>query len=59
MLKSAIQNLQNQLSKLSMKVDDELSPVLIKIMSRCGQIIPVSFHEFFLGEKTKIFTCFL
>ena len=59
MLKSVIQNLQNQLSKLSMKVDDELSPVLIKIMSRCVQIIPVSFDEFFLGEKTKIFTCFL
>ena len=59
MLKSVIQNLQNQLSKLSMKVDDELSPVLIKIMSWCGQVIPVSFHEFFLGGTTKIFTFFL
>ena len=32
MLKSEIQNLQQEISKLSMKVDNGLSPELIKIM---------------------------
>ena len=53
MLKSEIQNLQNEISKSSMKVDDRLSPDLIKIMSQCGQIRRVPFHEVFLGGITK------
>ena len=58
MLKSEIQNLQQEISKSYMKGDDGLSADLIKIMSNNRQIRIGPFHGIFLGE-TRMFECFL
>ena len=58
MLKSKRQNLQQEISKSYMKVDDGLSTDLIKIMSNVEKS-SVPFHEILLEGITKILKCFL
>ena len=53
MLKSEIQNLQNEISKSSMKVDDGLSADLIKIMSNAEKSEVSPFMKFFWEEQKK------
>ena len=47
MLKSEIQNLQNEISKSSMKVDDGLSADSIKIVSSADRSVVSPFMEYF------------
>ena len=53
MLKSEIQNLQHEISKSSMKVDDGLSANLIKVMSSTGKSEVSPFMNFFREEQQK------
>ena len=53
MLKSEIQNLQHEISKSSMKVDDGLSADLIKIMSNAEKSEVSPFMKFFWEEQKK------
>ena len=53
MLKSEIQNLQHEISKSSMKIDDELSADLIKIMSNGDKSQVSPFMKFFWEEQQK------
>ena len=53
MLKSEIQNLQHEISKSSMKVDDGLSADLIKIMSNVDKSEVSPFMKFFWEEQQK------
>ena len=54
MLKSEIQNLQNEISKSSMKVDDGLSADLIKIMSNAEKSEVSPFMKFFWEEQKNV-----
>ena len=47
MLKSEIQNLQNEISRSSMKVDDGLSADSIKIVSSADRSVVSPFMEYF------------
>ena len=51
MLKSEIQNLQHEISKSSMKIDDGLSVDLIKIMSNVDKSEVSPFMNFFWEEQ--------
>ena len=51
MLKSESQNLQNEISKSSMKVNDGLSADLIKIMSNAEKLEVSPFMNFFWEEQ--------
>ena len=53
MLKSEIQNLQNEISKSSMKVDDGLSADLIKIMPNAEKSEVSPLMKFFWEEQKK------
>ena len=53
MLKSEIQNLQHEISKSSMKIDDGLSVDLIKIMSNVDKSEVSPFMNFFWEEQQK------
>ena len=53
MWKSEIQNLQHEISKSSMKVDDGLSANLIKVMSSTGKSEVSPFMNFFREEQQK------
>ena len=53
MLKSEIQNLQHEISKSSMKIDDGLSVDLIKIMSNADKSEVSPFMKFFWEEQQK------
>ena len=51
MLKSEIQNLQHEISKSSMRINDGLSTDLIKIMSNADKSEVPPFMKFFWEEK--------
>ena len=51
MLKSEIQNLQHEISKSSMKINDGLSADLIKIMSNADKSEVSPFVKFFWEEQ--------
>ena len=53
MLKSEIQNLQHEISKSSMRIDDGLSADLIKIMSNAEKSEVSPFMKFFWEEQQK------
>ena len=53
MLKSEIQNIQLEISKSSVKVDDELSADLIKIMSNADKSEVSPFMKFSWEEQQK------
>ena len=53
MLKSDMQNIQHEISKSSMKVDDGLNADLIKIMSNAGKSEVSPFMKFSWEEKQK------
>ena len=53
MLKSEIQNLQNEISQSYMKVDDGLSADLIKIMSNLDRSEVSPYIKFFWKEQQK------
>ena len=53
MLKSEIQNLQHEISKSSMRIDDGLSADLIKIMSNADKSEVSPFMKFFWEEQQK------
>ena len=53
MLKSEIQNLQQKISKSSMKIDDELSAYLIKIMSNVDKSVLSLLMENFMNGHFK------
>ena len=53
MLKSDMQNIQHEISKSSVKVDDGLNADLIKIMSNAGKSEVSPFMKFSWEEKQK------
>ena len=53
MLKSEIQNLQHEISKSSMRIDDGLSADLIKIISNSDKSEVSLFMKFFWEEQRK------
>ena len=53
MLKSDMQNIQHEISKPSVKVDDGLNADLIKIMSNAGKSEVSPFMKFSWEEKQK------